>query len=434
MALQDLTPELRTRLSRVERGVGLFVGLATLLLLAGFAYYVYHTAQRKGWFDTKVRYWTSLSSAAGLKVGDQVKLMGFEVGEVTKVIPNGPYDYFNVTVEFEIKRGRYDNYGYIWSDSRVKVMATDLLGNRFLEITKGIEGVPTIRPDEKGTDLQVLNQESLKSLIATNQAVWAAEALKRGQKTLPVVEGFKLLPEPAQAAFYSPLKKDSVYWLEPEESVALTERVERMANAAEAAMPVILGMTNQLFAALNNFMLLSSNLDQSILGMQPIVSNITTVSARLTGGPGSLGEMLLPTNVASQLEATFATARQTLTNLDGTLASARQTMAGAENTLATANQAMQGVNTTVTNTDARLELLVSNLNLTLVNLADITSNLNSQVQVNTNMLSEISSAIVSADQLMQGLKKHWLLRSAFKDKTNTPPPRPAEFKRGGSSR
>src|SRR5580765_7357512 len=34
--VQDLTPQLRTRLSRVERAVGIFVSVATLLLLAGF--------------------------------------------------------------------------------------------------------------------------------------------------------------------------------------------------------------------------------------------------------------------------------------------------------------------------------------------------------------------------------------------------------------
>ena len=49
MALQDLTPQLRTRLSRVERAVGWFVFLATLLLLFGFGYYLKHTAERRGW-------------------------------------------------------------------------------------------------------------------------------------------------------------------------------------------------------------------------------------------------------------------------------------------------------------------------------------------------------------------------------------------------
>ncbi len=60
MALQDLTPQLRTRLSRMERAVGIFVGLAAVLLLSGFFYYLYHTAVRKGWFLTKATYYTTL--------------------------------------------------------------------------------------------------------------------------------------------------------------------------------------------------------------------------------------------------------------------------------------------------------------------------------------------------------------------------------------
>ena len=86
MALQDLTPQLRTRLSRMERAVGWFVMLAMGLLSFGFVYYIYNTAESKGWFLTKARYFTFLHSASGLKAGDPVKLMGFDVekSEVTR--------------------------------------------------------------------------------------------------------------------------------------------------------------------------------------------------------------------------------------------------------------------------------------------------------------------------------------------------------------
>ena len=62
MALQDLTPQLRTRLSRMERTVGWFVFLATALLLFGFGYYIYHTAERKGWFLIKAHFFPALQS------------------------------------------------------------------------------------------------------------------------------------------------------------------------------------------------------------------------------------------------------------------------------------------------------------------------------------------------------------------------------------
>ena len=85
MAIQDLTPQLRTRLRRVEKVVGLFVALATLVLVVGFAYYLYHTAQRKGWFIPKCPFFTFVESAEGLKIGDPIVLMGFDVGKITVI-------------------------------------------------------------------------------------------------------------------------------------------------------------------------------------------------------------------------------------------------------------------------------------------------------------------------------------------------------------
>src|SRR5204862_1799440 len=126
MALQNLTPQLRTRLSRMERAVGIFVGLATLLLLSGFFYYLYHTAARKGWFLTKVTYFTYVDRADGLKEGDPVKLMGFEAGQITRILPEDPNSPYNVYIERKVKE---PNYGHIWLPaSEVEVTATESRG------------------------------------------------------------------------------------------------------------------------------------------------------------------------------------------------------------------------------------------------------------------------------------------------------------------
>src|SRR6188768_456576 len=98
MALQDLTPQLRTRLSRMERAVGWFVLLATALLLFGFGYYIYNTAERKGWFISRATYFTFTERATGLKVGDPVVLMGFEVGQITLIDTMDPWSSYNVYI------------------------------------------------------------------------------------------------------------------------------------------------------------------------------------------------------------------------------------------------------------------------------------------------------------------------------------------------
>ena len=54
-------------------------------------------------------------------------------------------------------------------------------------------------------------------------------------------------------------------------------------------------------------------------------------------------------------------------------------------------------------------------------LANLTSNLNVQVQANSNLLGTIGQTIADADDMVQGLNRHWLLRSAFKAKTTNAP-------------
>ena len=90
--------------------------------------------------------------------------------------------------------------------------------------------------------------------------------------------------------------------------------------------------------------------------------------------------------------------------------------------LADVRRVMQTTDQTLGHTDTNLTSLALRLDQSLINLANLTSNLNAQVERNTNLLSEISSAIVNTDSLVQGLKHHWLLRSAFKEKPLAKPP------------
>jgi ABC-type transporter Mla subunit MlaD len=348
MPLQDLTPQLRTRLSRIERVVGVFVVLATLLMLTGFVYYIYYTAKHKGWFLNKAPYFTFVRTAGGLNVGDPVKLMGFDVGTITRVEAMPPNEYYNVYIEFRILS---PYYGYLWTDSQAKIGATDFLGHRYIEVTKGTNGTPTYK-EANGKLVGIYNDKEGGYLPIT-------------PKTKP-------------------------YWLLPDESPALTERMEKLVNEAEAALPGILNLTNQIAGVLTNSTRLIANADRAITNAQPVVTNLALLTAQLREVKGALGEWLLPTNINRSLDQTLVTA-----------------------------------NATLGHTDTNLSLLISNLSRSLDNLADITSNLNSQVHANTNILSAISRVVTNTDDLVQGLKRHWLLRSAFRPaKTNAPPPPP----------
>ncbi len=411
MAVQDLTPQLRTRLSRVERAVGWFVILATLLMISGFVFYVYHTAKRKGWFVTKVSYYTLTDSAAGLKPGDPVKLMGRDVGEITRIDAQPPGDIFNIYVEFQI---RAPYYGYLWTEgSKAHVTAADFLGKRFVEVTKGTNGLPTYLEMEF-REYTIDEARRLEDL--PNQVL--AQEIRVGEKNEVAIRALRepISPEMLQkiaglglekilvankkavtksitgiwddrAGVYRPYgKKSAPYWLAPVESPALTERLEGLVSAVAAALPGIFNLTNQIHAVLTNTAALASRATVLMSEAQPVITNLATITRHLTNSQGALGDWLMPTNTRVQLDRTLVSAQATLSTVDTNVA-----------------------------------VLSGSLGQSLENLASITSNLNAQVQANDRILSEISRAIVQADELMQGVKRHWLLRSAFREKSTNPP-------------
>ena len=324
MAIQDLTPQLRTRLRRVEKIVGFFVALAALVLVVGFAYYLYHTAQRKGWLIPKCPYFTFVQSAEGLKVGDPIMLMGFDVGNITAITAQSPAEH-RVFVGMEI---RQPYYGYIWSDSKVRIAAVGLLGGRDLEITPGVAGSATVHEDGgKISELWIHDH-------------WVPIAKVR--------KGVKL---------------------EPDEEPSLGDRAQKLVGTVEQALPNILGLTNQLYMVLTNTAALTANANQMVADTHPLLTNLTVITTNLRDPHGSLGEWLIPADLH-------------------------------------------------TNVNTNLVVLAASLNTTILNLAAITSNLNSQVESNDKILARISSLVVDTDNLVQGVKKHWLLRGVFQ-KTNS---------------
>lgn len=445
MPLQDLTPQLRTRLSRLESVVGWFVLLAGLVLVVGFVYYVWHTAQRKGWFQEKVLFSTFVNTAGGLKQGDPVRLMGFPIGEVTRVVPNDPnFQYGNITIFFVVRRDANHYCGYLWSDSRAKVVPTDFLGNRGLEITKGQLGLPLLRladpADPRSPIVGRLDVPAVKKFTAKVAAcLGATNAPGTEEKEIQAfiqkvaanpwdysAKGFVESPEEMAALvvqaihreqparFYVPHHQEKDIFIEPEESPALTERLERIITQTERALPNFLALTNQLAQVLNNAVRataemealltnarpavthageLTAELQQSVRDLRPMFTNLARISETLSQPQGSLGEWLLPTNVHRELLTVLRSASATL----------------------------DSANTAIANTDTNLDTLIDHVNLTLENLALMTSNLNRQVESNTNILGEISDLIRNTDSFIQGLRRHWLLRSAFR--TNRPPPR-----------
>jgi hypothetical protein len=144
--------------------------------------------------------------------------------------------------------------------------------------------------------------------------------------------------------------------LEPVEEPSLTDQAQALVKMVKQALPGILA---EVSTVLTNTAQLTGNANE-------IATNMAAATANLRNPNGSLGEWLIPS--------------ETQTNLNANLVS---------------------------------------LNNTLQNLAAITSNLNKQVQSNNTVLTRVSTLVADTDNLVQGLKRHWLLRGVFEKMNKT---------------
>lgn len=406
MALQDLTPQLRTRLNRMERLVGWFVFLATALLLFGFGYYLYSRAQSKGWFLVKAKFFTYVNSASGLKVGDSIELMGFQVGLITDISAMPPRTKHNVRIGFEINQVNQNGepyYGYVWSEgSTVKVNSSDFLGGRSLAVTRGTNGVGiySVHPLESLTLAEaqgladptnwvlaenIFDESSNLVLRAYSRLVESNLTQIAEMKHEPIL-AFHLEEKRRrieavwnnESQHYEDYNPTNAYELQVLETPPVSDQLQAMISQVQAALPGILALTNRIDAVLDNAANITSNLNTTVVSAQPVVKNFAVISAQLREPDGPM-IWALGTNGNLQLETA-------LTN---------------------ANALLLHVNT-------NLDQLTLQIGMSLDNVAEITSNLNAQVQANPNMLYGISKMVTDSDDFVQGLKRHWLLRSAFK--------------------
>jgi phospholipid/cholesterol/gamma-HCH transport system substrate-binding protein len=130
----------RKQLTWAELRVGLFVLVGLTVLAAGIFY-----VTGAGILGPKYRIRTFLPEVSGLANGASVKLDGVEIGnvETVKLVPRvagKPVDKNrNVEVDMRIDR-RFQNE--ILTDSVASLVTEGLLGNRYVEIKRGLTGSP----------------------------------------------------------------------------------------------------------------------------------------------------------------------------------------------------------------------------------------------------------------------------------------------------
>jgi methyl-accepting chemotaxis protein len=342
-------------------------------------------------------------------------LLGIPAGQITKIDPmpvRGRGSEHNVKIQFQIME---QYIKYLWTEgSEARLTSSGLLGKRQVEVTRGtngynayvliqVERVPLNEVKSLPHPSSWRLGEELRDGTNLLFKAWTSNLTEVAQKARELGQTHLwLMDTNAQKKsiasvwnrlenHYEEFQETNLFELPPYEEPALNDRLQAMVAQVQAALPSFLALTNQLSTVLANSAQLTERLSDVAGDARPAVSNLAVITEQLKNPKGSLGEWVIPTNINAQLGNT-----------------------------------LQSANSTLTNANAALTTLAEQIDRSLENLAGITSNLNHQVEVNSNIVSQVSDIIVHSDQFLQGLKRHWLLRSAFRTpKTNAPLARPA---------
>jgi phospholipid/cholesterol/gamma-HCH transport system substrate-binding protein len=147
------------------------VGLLVLVSLTIFAVLIF-LMTGEGFFQPRYELRTYMENAAGLRVGDPVRLAGIDAGNVD-TIRIAPVDdpLRGVEVVMRVQRRFQDE---IREDSEVTIAAEGLLGQRFLNISRGTPQQPAVPPGgvvrmRETADLQDVVETSADVMVRLNR-------------------------------------------------------------------------------------------------------------------------------------------------------------------------------------------------------------------------------------------------------------------------
>lgn len=126
---------MKVKFNVYERVAGLFV----LTAIVGTLVVALGVAIKRGWFEPKIAYKTTLPSADGIHMGTLVQVAGLRAGSVDSIELKSSNE---VVVKFEISR-KYSQL--VKSDSTVRVMRPFVIGEKVLELTVGSDSAEVVK-------------------------------------------------------------------------------------------------------------------------------------------------------------------------------------------------------------------------------------------------------------------------------------------------
>jgi len=275
----------------MPRRVGreLKVGLLVLAAVAVLALSVFLIGDRNNLFARKNRYYIDFQNVSGVRTGNPVQLNGVDAGTVEEVVlPEDPAKRFIrvwITVE-----SRYADR--VRADTRARIKTLGLLGDKYIELTSGSQGLPRV---PEGGRIEPAAATNVDALLASGEDVMAN--VVEISASLSTILGRMERGE----GLLGDLTADTPAGRRLRESMVGTfESVERIAERVETG--------KGLLPRLLNDPALSDQFGTAVDRLEGLI-------AQAQSGPGLLPGLINDPQTKAEFDQTLATARQVVQDL-----------------------------------------------------------------------------------------------------------------------
>lgn len=263
------------------------VGAFMVMVLLGLGYFTI-ILSRETWFSKKHHLDVAFHNVMGLREGNNVVVRGMPIGKVDGLTLEDPWVRVHLVL---------DNPVQIKKDYEIKIVATSILGGRYLELSEGSESLPPLPPKTRliGSEPYDLMADAAAVINKARAELvegGAIDNIKRASERIDVI--VERIAE-GKGSLGKLLSEDSALYDDLAASVAsLRELAERL-QRGESTLGHLMASDDQLYTDLAS-----------------AITSLKEVAGKLEQGEGSLGKLLADDGVYTEVEGIIKEARAAL--------------------------------------------------------------------------------------------------------------------------
>ena len=268
----------------------IIVGAFMVMILLGLGYFTI-ILSRETWFTKKQHMDVKFKNAMGLREGNNVVVRGMPVGKIDHLVLDDPWVRVSLVLDNKLKMKK---------DYEIKIVATSILGGRYLEINEGSEHLPVIpmsshfvgrEPYDLMADAAAVINKARTELVEGG----AIDNLKK------VIEQLSVMVDrvsEGKGTLGLLLSEDTTLYDDVAGAVAALRDVAERLQRGDGTLGHLMSKDDQLYKDLSD-----------------TVASLKHITGKLEKGEGSLGKLISDDSVYSEVEGMMKEARAALDDM-----------------------------------------------------------------------------------------------------------------------